>query len=70
MCIRDRWGCNDESRLSLAAALHQALACPNTRYLDLDGDLDLVRDPAQGGYAIEKGAMIPLNQPGLGITLP
>jgi len=64
------WGCNDESRLSLAAALHQALACPNTRYLDLDGDLDLVRDPAQGGYAIEKGAMIPLDQPGLGITVP
>ena len=42
----------------LAAALHQALACPKTRYLDLDGDLDLVRDPAQGGYTIEKGAMI------------
>ncbi len=64
------WGCNDESRLSLAAALHQALACPNTRYLDLDGDLDLVRDPAQGGYTIERGAMIPLDQPGLGITVP
>lgn len=64
------WGCNDESRLSLAAALHQALACPTTRYLDLDGDLDLVRDPAQGGYTIEKGIMIPLDQPGLGITVP
>ena len=36
------------------------LGLPNTRYLDLDGDLDLVRDPAQGGYTIEKGAMIPL----------
>ncbi len=62
------WGCNDESRTSLAAALHQALACPNTRYLDLDGDLDLTRDPAQGGYHLRDGVMHPSEQPGLGIT--
>jgi L-alanine-DL-glutamate epimerase-like enolase superfamily enzyme len=63
------WGCNDESRISLAAALHQALACPNTRYLDLDGNLDLVRDPASGGYSLKEGVLIPSDAPGLGITM-
>ena len=33
------WGCMDESRISIAAALHAALSCPATRYLDLDGSL-------------------------------
>ena len=46
------------------------MACPNTRYLDLDGDLDLVRDPAQGGYTIEKGAMIPLISQDLALRCP
>ena len=38
------WGCNDESRVSITAALHAAFACPNTRYLDLDGSFDLAED--------------------------
>ena len=63
------WGCNNESRLSLSAALHAAFSCPNTRYLDLDGDLDLVRDPAKGGYQIKNGIMMIENNPGLGVTL-
>ena len=62
------WGCNNESRLSLSAALHAAFSCPNTQYLDLDGDLDLVRDPAQGGYRIQNGMMILEDSPGLGIS--
>ena len=62
------WGCNNESRLSLSAALHAAFSCPNTQYLDLDGDLDLVRDPAQGGYRIQNGKMILEDSPGLGIS--
>ncbi len=63
------WGCNDESRVSLAASLHQALACPNTRYLDLDGDFDLNHDPAQGGYEIRDGIMHLAEAPGLGVRL-
>ena len=63
------WGCNDESCVSLAAALHLALACPNTRYLDLDGDLDLVRDPAVGGYEIRNGVLHLSNASGLGVRL-
>jgi L-alanine-DL-glutamate epimerase-like enolase superfamily enzyme len=44
------WGCNDESIVSIAAALHVALSCPNTKYLDLDGSLDLARDFVSGGF--------------------
>jgi len=62
------WGCMDESRISIAAALHTALACPATRYLDLDGHLDLARDVATGGFTIEDGWMRTGDAPGLGLT--
>ena len=61
------WGCNDESRLSIAAAMHLAYACARTRYLDLDGSLDLAFDLATGGFDIKNGVMYPLDRPGLGI---
>ena len=35
------WGCNDESRISITAAMTMAYASANTRYLDLDGSFDL-----------------------------
>lgn len=63
------WGCMDESRISISAALHTALACPATRYLDLDGHLDLARDPAAGGFHIKDGVMHPSDDPGLGVHL-
>jgi len=62
------WGCNDESILSIAAALHIAYACPNTRYLDLDGSLDLAEDLVTGGFRLEEGHMLISAQPGLGIS--
>ena len=31
------WGCNDESAVSITAALHAAFSCANTKYIDLDG---------------------------------
>jgi L-alanine-DL-glutamate epimerase-like enolase superfamily enzyme len=61
------WGCMDESRVSIAAALHVALACPGTRYLDLDGSLDLARDVADGGFVLEEGTMRTTERPGLGL---
>jgi len=63
------WGCMDESVISIAAALHAALACPRTAYLDLDGSLDLARDVAEGGFVIEDGCMRTIERPGLGLKL-
>ena len=60
------WGCNDESVVGIAASLHAALASRATRYLDLDGSLDLADDPFQGGFALTNGFMTTLNLPGLG----
>ncbi len=63
------WGCNDESAISIAAALHAAYACPRTRYVDLDGSFDLATDPASGGFAVEDGMLRVLEKPGLGTSL-
>jgi len=49
------WGCNDESLISITAALHMALACGNTKYLDLDGSFDLARAIDEGGFILEDG---------------
>lgn len=51
------WGCFDESIASITAALHAALACPHTKYLDLDGSLDLAEDLVQGGFILQNGQM-------------
>jgi L-Ala-D/L-Glu epimerase len=61
------WGCMDESRISIAAALHAAFASPATRYLDLDGSLDLARDVVEGGFLLENGVMRTTGAPGLGV---
>jgi L-alanine-DL-glutamate epimerase-like enolase superfamily enzyme len=62
-------GCNDESRLSMAAAAHLALALPGFGYADLDGHLDLARDPAAGGLDIRDGMLIASERPGLGVDV-
>lgn len=61
------WGCMDESRVSIAAALHAAFASPATRFLDLDGSLDLARDVVTGGFTLEGGVMRTTSAPGLGV---
>ena len=63
------WGCMDESRVGIAAALHAALASPATRYLDLDGSLDLDRDLVEGGFVLKDGELSTTGQPGLGVEL-
>ncbi|MBS1935141.1 MAG: dipeptide epimerase [Bacteroidetes bacterium] len=63
------WGCNDESIVSITAALHAAFSCPHTKYLDLDGSLDLAEDVVSGGFAIEDGYMFPNDKPGLGVEI-
>lgn len=62
------WGCNDESAISISAALHTALGFTNTKYLDLDGSLDLLEDVVTGGFEIKDGWMSVGSQSGLGVT--
>lgn len=62
------WGCMDESVISIAAALHTAYACSQTRYIDLDGSFDLSRDTAHGGFILSDGYLHILDEPGLGVT--
>lgn len=61
------WGCNDESIVSITAGLHVAFACSNTRYIDLDGSLDLAKDAVKGGFILEDGIMRCSDKPGLGV---
>jgi o-succinylbenzoate synthase len=61
------WGCNDESIVSITAALHAAFACDNTKYIDLDGSLDLARDVVKGGFILKDGMMWCSDKPGLGV---
>lgn len=62
------WGCNDESIISITAALHAAFSCSNTKYIDLDGSLDLARDVVSGGFILNDGMMSCSDAPGLGVT--
>ncbi len=61
------WGCNDESIVSITAALHAAFACSNTKYIDLDGSLDLGKDVVKGGFILKDGIMYCSDKPGLGV---
>ena len=63
------WGCNDESIVSITAALHAAFSCPHTKYIDLDGSLDLAEDAVSGGFILKDGYMYANDKPGLGLTL-
>ncbi|GIL22376.1 MAG: dipeptide epimerase [Bacteroidota bacterium] len=61
------WGCNDESIVSITAALHTAFACANTKYIDLDGSLDLAKDEVRGGFILKEGVMYCSDKAGLGV---
>jgi hypothetical protein len=63
------WGCNDESIISITAALHVAFSCPNTKYLDLDGSFDLAEDIVTGGFELCDGYMKLNDKPGFGFDI-
>ena len=62
-------GCNDESRISIAAGVHLACALGGVHYADLDGAFDIVDDVAAGGFVLQDGYLIPSDQPGLGVDV-
>lgn len=62
-------GCMDESRVSIAAALHLACALPGVRYADLDGAFDIVDEVATGGFNVQNGYLVPNDMPGLGVKI-
>ncbi|HVV03959.1 MAG TPA: dipeptide epimerase [Puia sp.] len=64
------WGCNDESIISITAALHTAFSFSHTRFIDLDGSLDLARDVVAGGFILKEGIMSISDKPGLGLKVP
>jgi len=61
------WGCNDESIVSITAALHAAFSCSHTKFIDLDGSFDLAKDLVTGGFILEDGYMKLTDKPGLGV---
>lgn len=62
------WGCNDESIVSITAALHVAFSSSHTQYIDLDGSFDLAADRVTEGFELTEGEMKPvLSRPGLGV---
>lgn len=61
------WGCMDESIISITAALHAAFSSRSTKYIDLDGSLDLANDVVTGGFKLKDGMMSTLDLPGLGV---
>jgi len=62
------WGCNDESIVSISAALATAYSYAWTKYIDLDGSFDLARDIVKGGFILKEGVMYPTDKPGLGFS--
>ncbi|MBL7817058.1 MAG: dipeptide epimerase [Saprospiraceae bacterium] len=62
------WGCNDESIVSITAALHAAFSCAHTKYIDLDGSFDLAEDVVQSGFVLENGVMSLPKGAGLGLV--
>lgn len=62
-------GCMLESKISLTAAAHLALAFKNIRYVDLDSHLFLKDDPTSRGITMKDGVIYLSKKPGLGVEI-
>jgi L-alanine-DL-glutamate epimerase-like enolase superfamily enzyme len=54
-------------RESLHRGGRKTIAKPGLKYADLDGHMDLVRDPASGGFEVRDGCLHVSEKPGLGV---
>lgn len=61
-------GCMGEPQLSIAAALHFALARKNVRWIDLDSHFNLAEDPSSG-LRFEQGQLVVPRGSGVGIQV-
>ena len=61
-------GCNAESSLSIAAAVHVSMSQSNVRFADLDSHFNLAEDPATG-LSLEDGYLKLSGKPGLGMDV-
>jgi L-alanine-DL-glutamate epimerase-like enolase superfamily enzyme len=62
-------GCMGEGRLGITGAVCFAASALNVKYVDLDSDVLLAEDYAEGGSAIEKGVRKVPEGPGLGVKV-
>ena len=62
-------GCLIEPALLISAGLSFALSSANVQYGDLDGYLDLINDPTQASFRLEKGWLVASDVPGLGCSV-
>ncbi len=62
------WGCNNESSVSVTAAMHAAYSCSNTKFIDLDGCFDMETDIANPGFDLNKERLLASSKNGLGLT--
>jgi L-alanine-DL-glutamate epimerase-like enolase superfamily enzyme len=62
-------GCNDETRISIAAGVHLAQSMLGLQFADLDGHMDLASDPSSGGFDIVDGCLVLSDKSGLGIEI-
>lgn len=62
--------CLVEPKLLICAGLSLALSCPNVKYCDLDGYLDLTNDPTlSAGFQLIEGWLHASETPGLGCNI-
>lgn len=66
--IKNMLGCMGECSISIAGALHFALAQENVAYADLDSQFNLEADVASG-IEFKKGELWPSGEPGLGLRI-
>jgi L-Ala-D/L-Glu epimerase len=62
-------GCMTETLVGITAGAHLALGSAAVSHVDLDGHVDLARNPVEGGVCITGDQLSVADAPGLGVEL-